>query len=135
MAPTTPPKGSGRVVVSQGDVFWVDLGAPSGAAPGFRHPHVVVQNNVFNRSRIDTVVVCVITSNLTRAKAPGNVLLDKGEAGLVKRSVVNVSQVFTVDKMDLQGKIGALSSRRMRQVLDGMYLLLEPRDLGEDRPS
>ena len=119
------------MVISQGDIFWVDLGAPSGAAPGFRHPHVVVQNNVFNRSRIDTVVVCVITSNVKRAQAPGNVLLDKGEAGLPKRSVVNVSQVFTVDKRDLHGKIGALSSRRMRQVLDGMYLLLEPRDLVE----
>lgn len=119
------------MVISQGDIFWVDLGAPSGAAPGFRHPHVVVQNNVFNRSRIDTVVVCVLTSNVKRAQAPGNVLLDKGEAGLPKRSVVNVSQVFTVDKRDLHGKIGALSSRRMRQVLDGMYLLLEPRDLVE----
>lgn len=90
-----------------------------------------MQNNVFNRSRIDTVVVCVITSNLKRAKAPGNVLLDGGEAGLPKRSVVNVSQVFTVDKSDLQEKVGTLSSRRMRQVLDGMYLLLEPRDLGD----
>lgn len=90
-----------------------------------------MQNNVFNRSRIDTVVVCVLTSNVKRAQAPGNVLLDKGEAGLPKRSVVNVSQVFTVDKRDLHGKIGALSSRRMRQVLDGMYLLLEPRDLVE----
>ncbi len=94
-----------------------------------------MQNNVFNRSRIDTVVVCVITSNLTRAKAPGNVLLDRGEAGLSKRSVVNVSQVFTVDKRDLLGKIGALSSRRVRQVLDGMYLLLEPRDLAETNPE
>jgi len=135
MAPAAPPQGCGRVVVSQGDVFWVDLGAPSGAAPSFRHPHVVVQNNVFNRSRIDTVVVCVITSNLTRAKAPGNVLLDRGEAGLPKRSVVNVSQVFTVDKRDLQGRIGTLSRARVRQVLDGMYLLLEPRDLGENSPS
>ncbi len=123
------------MVVSQGDLFWVDLGAPSGAAPGFRHPHVVVQNNVFNRSRIDTVVVCVITSNLTRAKAPGNVLLDRGEAGLSKKSVVNVSQVFTVDKRDLQERIGALSSQRMRQVLDGLYLLLEPRDLTEAGPA
>jgi len=123
------------VVISQGDVFWVDLGAPSGAAPGFRHPHVVVQNNVFNRSRIDTVVICVITSSLKRAKAPGNVLLDSGEAGLPKRSVVNVSQVFTVDKSDLHGKMGTLSSRRMRQVLDGMYLLLEPRDLVENPPA
>ncbi len=94
---------------------------------------MVVQNNLFNRSRIDTVVVCVITSNLKRAKAPGNVLLDSGEASLPKRSVVNVSQVFTVDKTDLQEKIGTLSARRMRQVLDGMYLLLEPRDLDDAR--
>ncbi len=94
-----------------------------------------MQNNVFNRSRIDTVVVCVITSNLKRAKAPGNVLLNRGEAGLPKRSVVNVSQVFTVDKRDLQGRIGTLSPTRVRQVLDGMYLLLEPRDLGETSPA
>lgn len=119
------------MVVSQGDVFWIDLGAPSGAAPGFRHPHVVVQNNVFNRSRIDTVVVCVITSNLKRAKAPGNVLLERGEARLPRRSVVNVSQVFTVDKSDLRQRIGTLSTRRVRQILDGMYLLLEPRDVFE----
>jgi len=116
------------VVVSQGDVYWLELGAPSGSAPGLRHPHVVVQNNVYNRSRIDTVVVSVITSNLKRAKAPGNVLLERGEAGLPKRSVVNISQVFTVDKSDLKEQIGTLSPRRLRQILDGMYLLLEPRD-------
>ncbi|MGH9323769.1 MAG: type II toxin-antitoxin system PemK/MazF family toxin [Vicinamibacteria bacterium] len=119
------------MVIAQGDVFWVDLGPPSGAAPGFRHPHVVVQNNVFNKSRIDTVVVCVITSNLNRAKAPGNVLLERSEAGLTKRSVVNVSQVFAVDKRDLRAKIGRLSARRVRQILEGMYLVLEPRELDE----
>ena len=119
------------MVINQGDVFWVDLGEPSGSEPGYRHPHVVIQNNVFNRSRINTVVVCVITSNLKRARAPGNVLLEEGEANLPRQSVVNVSQIFTVDKRDLVEKIGTLSRRRVRQILDGIRLLTEPRDVDE----
>ncbi|MEK7828246.1 MAG: type II toxin-antitoxin system PemK/MazF family toxin, partial [Deltaproteobacteria bacterium] len=95
--------------IKQGDIFWVDLGIPSGSEPGYRHPHVVIQNNVFNESKINTVVVCAITSNIKRAKAPGNILLKKGEGGLKKDSVVNISQVITVDKSDLIEKIGALS--------------------------
>jgi mRNA interferase MazF len=114
------------VVINQGDVFWIELGESSGSAPGYRHPHVVIQNNLFNHSRINTVVVCVITSNLKRANVPGNVPLEKGEAGLLKRSVVNVSQIFTVDKIDLVEKIGALSRARVRQILDGIRLLTEP---------
>lgn len=117
------------MVIRQGDVFWVDLGEPGRAAPGYRHPHVVIQNNLFNHSRINTVVVCVVTSNLKRASAPGNVLLRKGEANLPKRSVVNVSQIFTVDKADLVERIGTLSSKRVRQILDGVRLLTEPRDV------
>lgn len=117
------------MVISQGDVFWVDLGKPSGSEPGYRHPHVVVQNNVFNRSRINTVVVCTLTSNLRRAAAPGNVLLPQGEANLPKQSVVNVSQLFTIDKSQLGDKIGMLSPMRVRQVLDGIRLVLEPRDV------
>jgi len=117
------------MVIRQGDVFWVDLGEPRGSAPGYRHPHVVIQNNLFNRSRINTVVVCAITSNLKRASAPGNALLRKGEANLPKRSVVNVSQIFTVDKADLVEKIGTLSPERVRQILDGVRLLTEPRDV------
>ena len=119
------------MVINQGDVYWVDLDEPSGSGPGYRHPHVVIQNNVFNRSRINTVVVCVLTSNLKRAKAPGNVLLEKGEANLSKPSVVNVSQIFTVDKGDLVERIGTLSRKRVRQILDGVLLLLEPRDIEE----
>ena len=119
------------MTINQGDVFWVDLGDPSGSGPGYRHPHVVIQNNVFNRSRINTVVVCVLTSNLKRAQAPGNVLLEKGEANLAQQSVVNISQVFTVDKRDLAEKIGTLSRQRVRQTLDGIRLLTEPRDIGE----
>jgi mRNA interferase MazF len=119
------------MVIEQGDVFWVDLGDPSGSGPGYRHPHVVIQNNLFNRSRINTVVVCVITSNLKRAQAPGNVLLKKGEANLPKPSVVNVSQIFTVDKSELVEKIGTLSPQSVRQILDGIRLLTEPRDVDD----
>ncbi|HEY88883.1 MAG TPA: type II toxin-antitoxin system PemK/MazF family toxin [Thermoflexia bacterium] len=119
------------MVIKQGDLFWVDLGEPSGSEPGYRHPHVVVQNNIFNRSRLNTVVVCALTSNLKRAEVPGNVLLAKGEANLPKQSVVNVTQIFTVDKRDLVEWIGRLSRRRVRQILDGMLLLMEPRDIDE----
>jgi mRNA interferase MazF len=105
------------------------MGEPSGSEPAYRHPHVVVQNNIFNRSRIATVVVCALTSNLRRADAPGNVLLEKGEANLPKQSVVNISQIFTADKRDLTEKIGTLSRHRIRQILDGIRLLTEPRDI------
>ena len=119
------------MVINQGDVFWVDLGDPSGSSPGYRHPHVVIQNNVFNQSRINTVLVCVLTSNLKRAEAPGNVLLAKGEGNLPRQSVVNVSQIFTVDKRGLVEKIGSLSRKQIHQILDGIRLLIEPRDVEE----
>lgn len=118
-------------MIRQGDVYWVGLGDPVSSGPGFRHPHVVVQNDLFNRSRISTVVVCALTSNLQRAEAPGNVRLDTGEANLPKPSVVNVTQLFTVGKDELLERIGSLSSERLRQVLNGLELLLEPRDIPE----
>jgi len=119
------------LVIKQGDIFWVDLGKPSGSEPGYRHPHLVIQNNVFNRSRINTVVVCSLTSNLQRAHSPGNVMLNKGEANLTKQSVINITQIFTVDKRDLVEKIGSISSERMTQVLEGIELLISPRDIKE----
>jgi mRNA interferase MazF len=118
------------MVIEQGDIFWIELEEPVGSGPGYRHPHVVVQNNVFNRSRIQTVVVCALTSNLGRARAPGNVLLAPGEGDLPKQSVVNVAQLFTVDKALLVEKIGQLSASRVEEILDGIALLLEPRDIG-----
>jgi mRNA interferase MazF len=124
-------RGSGDGVIQQGDVFWVDLGPPSGVGPGLLHPHVVIQNDVFNRSRLGTVVVCTLTSNLKRAQVPGNVLLEEGEANLPKRSVVVVSQLFTVDKDDLIERIGSLSDDRIQEILQGIFLLLEPRALEE----
>lgn len=117
------------MVIQQGDIFWVDLGNPSGPAPGYTHPHLVIQNDLFNQSKINTVVVCVLTSNLKRANAPGNVLLSKGEANLKKQSVVNISQIVTVDKTDLVEKIGTLSSARVSQIIEGIRLLIEPRAL------
>ena len=117
------------MVIRQGDIYWVDLGEPTGSEPGFRHPHVVVQNDVFNRSRIQTAVVCALTTNLRRAEAPGNVLLKPEEAGLPKQSVANVSRIFTVDKRQLGEKIGTLDALRVREILEGIQLVLEPREL------
>jgi mRNA interferase MazF len=87
-----------------------------------------VQNNLFNRSEIRTVVVCALTSSLKRASAPGNVLLDKKETNLPKDSVVNVSQIFTVDKSQLDEYIGTLSTKRVREILNGIKLVLDPRE-------
>lgn len=112
-------------------MFWVDLGRPSGSEPAYRHPHLVIQNNVFNRSRINTVVVCSLTSNLQRAQSPGNVLLEKGEANLAKQSVINITQISTVDKGKLVEKIGTITGERMSQVLGGIELLISPRDIAE----
>jgi mRNA interferase MazF len=117
------------VVISQGDIFWIDFDSPGGSEPGYRHPHVVIQNNLFNRSRINTVVVCSLTSNIKRADAPGNVLLKKGEANLPKKSVVNISQIFTVNKDDLSEKIGSLSRNHILQILQGIQLLTEIREV------
>jgi mRNA interferase MazF len=115
--------------IKQGDIFWIDLGVPQGSEPGYKHPHVIVQNNIFNLSRIKTVVVCAVTSNLKLSKAPGNILLKKGEGGLKKDSVINISQIITVDKADLVEKIGRLSPARIKQIIDGIKLLVEPREL------
>lgn len=113
-------------MIRQGDVYWVDFGIPSGSGPGFLRPCVVMQNDAFNESAINTVVVCALTSNLRRAQVPGNVFLDKGEAGLPERSVVVISQLFTVDKGDLLDKIGSLKSEHVEQVFQGIYRLLTP---------
>src|SRR5206468_8563221 len=107
----SPPDREGTLVreIRQGQVYWLDFGPAAGSAPAERHPCVVVQNDIFNWSAIATSVVCLITSNLSRANAPGNVLLKKGEANLPMASVVNVSQVLTIDKSELVEYIGKLT--------------------------
>jgi mRNA interferase MazF len=107
-------------VVHRGDVFWISPDDDPEAAPNYAHPHVVVQDDALNHSRLTTVVVCALTSNLQRLNEPGNVLLDEDEGGLPKRSVVIVSQVSSVEKASLGERIGALSEARVDQILAGL---------------
>ncbi len=117
------------MVIEQGEIYWVYLGEPGGSAPGYKHPHIVIQNNLFNSSNINTVVMCALTSNLKRGLSPGNVVLKKGEANLSKKSVINITQIYTVDKSDLFEKIGKVNSERLKEILQGIQLLTEPREL------
>ena len=101
-------------------MFWVGPDGSRGPTPGYAHPHVVVQDNVFNHSRVATVIVCALTTNLRRAGEPGNVLLEAGEGDLPKRSVVVVSQISSVDKARLGERIGSLSDARVEEILAGL---------------
>ena len=106
--------------MNQGDIFWIDPDETRGSSPGRAHPHVIVQDDVFNRSRIHTVIVCALTTNLHRVEEPGNVLLDQGEGNLIKQSVVIVSQISSVDKNKLGKYIGTLCAARVDQILQGL---------------
>ncbi len=117
---TGAPTGTRPERINRGDVFWIAPDDSRGPAPDYSHPHVVVQDDVFNHSRITTVVVCALTSNLHRANEPGNVLLEVGEGNLPKQSVVVVSQISSVDKARLGERIGSLSVQRVEQILAGL---------------
>ena len=107
-------------MIEQGEVYWIEPEDLVPPVPGVRHLHVVVQEDVINHSRVRTVVVCGLTSNPNRMSDAGNVLLDVGEAGLPKQSIVVASQVCTVRKDCLGEPVGRLSEERIRQVLAGM---------------
>jgi mRNA interferase MazF len=110
--------------INQGDLFWIALEASGDGHTAIPHPYVVVQENLFNHSRIDMVVVCALTSNIRReSDTPGNVLLERGEANLPKQSVVEVSKVSAVPKAQLGEYIGSLSEPRVTQILAGMRFL------------
>ena len=106
--------------IHRGDLFWIGADGSRGPEVSYAHPHVVVQDDVFNHSRIATVVVCALTTNLHRASEPGNVLLDAGEGNLPERSVVGVSQVASVEKGRLGACIGSLSADRVDQIVAGL---------------
>lgn len=106
--------------IHRGDLFWIGPDGSRGPDVSYAHPHVVVQDDVFNRSRIATVIVCALTTNLHRASEPGNVLLDAGEGNLPERSVVVVSQVASVDKGRLGMRIGSLAGDRVDQIVAGL---------------
>lgn len=110
--------------MKRGEIWWAALPEPAGSGPGLRRPVLVVQSNPFNESRIATVIVAVVTSNLLLAEAPGNVRLSKTESGLPKPSVVNVSQVLTVDRSLLTERVRVLSGSVLQKVNDGLRLAL-----------
>jgi mRNA interferase MazF len=111
-------------VILRGEIWWAALPAPEASEPGYRRPLLIMQSDDFNLSRISTVIAAVITSNLRLADAPGNVLLSKKESGLPKKSVVNVSQLITVDKNFLIEKVGILSVAKIREVEAGIRQVL-----------
>jgi mRNA interferase MazF len=111
-------------VIRRGELWWADLGAPRGSAPARRRPVLVVSSDAYNRSQIATVVCVTLTSNLRLADAPGNVALPAGDGGLPQDSVVNVSQVITLDKTDLEDRLGTLNRTTVRRIEAGLRLVL-----------
>lgn len=112
------------MVVSQGDVVWVDFPSPTGSGPGFRRPAVIVQTDALNRSAIATTICVPLTSNLKWSGALGNVFLSRRATGLPKDSVANVSLVVAIDKSLVAERVGKLSLTRIRAVIDGISLVL-----------
>lgn len=111
-------------MIAQGEVWWADLPAPQGSAPGFRRPVIVVQGDAFNRSALRTTVCVPLTSNSRWAEAPGNVLLTARSTGLPRDSVANVSQVVTLDRAVLAERVGKLSRPKLDLVLVGIDVVL-----------
>lgn len=112
------------MVISQGEVWWADLAAPSGSGPGYRRPVVVVQGDAFNRSAIGTIVSVPLTSTLRWADAPGNVRLTARSTGLPRDSVANVSQIVTLDRSILTERVGKLARSKVDLILSGIDIVL-----------
>jgi mRNA interferase MazF len=110
--------------LKRGEIWWANLPKPQGSEPGYRRPVLVIQSNAFNASKISSVVVAVITTNLRLEKMPGNVRLSKRASGLPQKSVVNVSQIATIDRSILRKCVGALPEDLMREVDEGLGLVL-----------
>lgn len=114
------------MVLHQGDVVWVAFPPPIGSEPAGHRPAIVLSHNRFNHTSLRTVIVVIITSRLKYQGLPGNVRLRKGEAGLPRPSVVNVTQIAAIDRDRIQAKIGTLSPDRLEEVWEGVKLVLEP---------
>jgi len=108
----------------RGEIWWASLGEPTASGPGFRRPVLVVQADAFNKSRISTVIVAVITTNLRLGAAPGNVTLTTRQSGLPKDSVVNVSQLLTIDQSFLTELVGRVAANKLREVDAGLHRVL-----------
>lgn len=112
-------------MIERGSIWWAELGEPRGSEPGYRRPLLVIQADAFNRSRIETVIAAILTSNLRLLDAPGNVLISARTSGLRRDSVANVSQLLTVNRDDLQERSGQIDAATMRRVNSGLRLVLE----------
>jgi len=112
------------VIPQRGEIWWADLGEPRGSQPGYRRPVLVVQDNHFNRSHLATVIILSLTSNLRFQNIPGNVFLSKVDTGLAKDSVLNVTQLTTIDKDWLDELVAALPRSVMAQVDANLNLVL-----------
>ncbi|MBW4691672.1 MAG: type II toxin-antitoxin system PemK/MazF family toxin [Lyngbya sp. HA4199-MV5] len=112
------------MVMHRGEIWWANLPDPVGSEPGYRRPVLVIQDDTFTQSRIRTIVVVIITSNLQLAEAPGNVLLPRGISSLSRDSVANVSQIFTVDKTFLIERVGSLPDYLQEEVDEGLRTVL-----------
>jgi len=113
------------MVIRRGGIYWVNFSPGKGSEPLGQRPGLVIQSNALNDSKINTIVMLAITSNLKFGELPGNVLLRKGEANMPKKSVINVTQIKSVDRASIQSHIGSLSSRRMEEVDAGIKLILD----------
>ncbi|MEA1967633.1 MAG: type II toxin-antitoxin system PemK/MazF family toxin [Thermodesulfobacteriota bacterium] len=111
--------------MKRGEIWWAELSEPTASEPGYKRPLIVIQSNDFNNSNINTIIAVIITSNIRLAAAPGNILLPATKSKLPKKSVVNVSQLITVDKSFFTEKVHTLSSRVMEQIDDGIRLVLK----------
>ncbi|MBF0236091.1 MAG: type II toxin-antitoxin system PemK/MazF family toxin [SAR324 cluster bacterium] len=110
--------------MNRGEVWWATLPIPQGSEPGYKRPLIIIQSDAFNKSRINTIIAVVLTSNIGLSQAPGNVFLKAKQTGLPKDSVANVSQILTVDKSFLSEKIGRLSKTNMQHIDDGLKTVL-----------
>jgi mRNA interferase MazF len=113
------------MVIRNGSIYWVDFSPAKGSEPKGRRPGLVIQNNVLNDSKLNTVVMVAITTTLKFGDLPGNVILRKGEANLPKKCVVNVTQIKSVDKKSIKEEIGTLSAQRLKEVQEGIKLVME----------
>jgi len=113
------------MVIKRGQIWWAELPEPIGSGPGYRRPLLIIQSNDFNKSKINTIIAAVITSNIRLSAAPGNILLSTKKSKLPKESVINVSQLITIDKSFLTEKVNTLSSSIMANVDEGVRLVLQ----------
>jgi mRNA interferase MazF len=109
----------------RGDIWWADLPEPHGSAPGYKRPVLIIQADRFNRSRLQTVLVAVITTNLGRAHSPGNVLVTRAATGLPQSSVVNVTQLLAIDIASLEEFVGRMPDEVMSRIDRGLRLVLD----------